>query len=308
MNFKVTIFLVQFFVIFPVNIFSQNIKIEGHIISQESLEPIPYATVELKALKTGVYSDDSGHFILNVPDEHLNDSIEISYMGYTQSKFSIREFLSREKDTIKLDKLTYEIEEVSVVNRKTAKKIIGITSNKPWNFQVVNIFGGQLGRFIPNKKEEEGFIESVSYYIHNLGHPDAPFRVRIYSVDKENKCPGDDLLKDNLIVSNNKGAGWFTVDLTDHYLKFPKEGMYVMMEWIYSGDEFYYENEIRHRTEDTSDKMIMRTFYGQTLGNLNKQKDEGFWGKGLGEDWIMYNFNHKGYINVMINAKIQIFK
>ncbi len=82
-----------------------------------------------------------------------------------------------------------------------------------------------------------------------------------------------------------------------------------MMEWVYSGDEYYYDHErIRKSADNGSDIHETNRYYGQSLGNLNKQKNDGCWGRGLGSDWIMYEFFYKGYINVMINAEIAFMK
>jgi hypothetical protein len=49
---------------------------------------------------------------------------------------------------------------------------------------------------------------------------------------------------------------------------------------------------------------VQRKMCGQSLGKLNKQRDEGFWAKGLGAAWNQWNAYYKGYVNVMVNAEV----
>jgi hypothetical protein len=182
---------------------------------------------------------------------------------------------------------------------------LGTTSKKPWRFQIANIFGGQYGTYINNEYKKTGSVKAVSFYIAKVGFPEAPFRIRIYAKDQLNQCPGKDLLHESVIVSNTKGEGWFTVDISEYGIHFPLDGMYVMMEWVYSGDQYYYDYEHEIKAKDGKSKTRTYHVYGLSLGNVWKQPDEGYWCKGLGDTWSKMNDYYKGYVDVMINADIE---
>jgi hypothetical protein len=154
-----------------------------------------------------------------------------------------------------------------------------------------------------NKKKQIGWIKSVGFFIDAEGHPETPFRVRIYDLNKEKKCPGHDILNENLIVSANK-SGWFTVDMTKYNLQFPLDGVFVMMEWINSGDNYFYEKKMPAKSGNGETVMVTRTFYGQAIGSVLKQPEMITWGLTLGNDWIPDTLYYKGYINAMIKAEI----
>lgn len=282
--------------------FGQDILLKGKVIDQLSRLPIAYSTVEIKNQKTGVYSDSSGQFLIKIKD--FSDTLEFKSLGYEMQKYSASDL----KDSMVLVELLphiFELQEVVVVPKRVKTMRLGTTAKKPWRFQIANIFGGQYGTYIKNENEKPGLVKAVSFYIAEVGFPDTPFRIRIYAKDQENKCPGEDLLNESLIVSSSKGAGWFTVDISKYGIVFPKEGIYVMMEWIYSGDQYYYTYEHEIKTKEGKQDIRAYHVYGLSLGNVRKQPDEGFWAKGLGDAWQNMDSYYRGYVDVMINADIE---
>lgn len=289
--------------------FGQDIVLKGIVINKETKAPIAFSTAEIKALKTGVYSDSSGKFSLVLKEKDLMDSVEFLSLGYERKKYRINDLVKTSENVVELQPDTVKLKEIVVVPHKVRVARIGITSKKPWSFQIANTFGGQYGHYIQNKDRKPGYVNAVSYYLAKPGFPNAPFRVRIYGRDSLNNCPGKDLLNKNVIVSSSKGEGWFTVDISKYGVDFPIDGMYVMMEWVYSGDQYYFDWEEVIRSKDgKSEKKIQHHPYGQSLGNVNKQSDGGFWARGLGVKWNRWNGYYKGYVNVMINADIVFFQ
>jgi len=244
-------------------------------------------------------------FETDIHDMQL-DTIEFSYLGYRTKKICVADFLVSDK-TIKLKRLPITIEEVKISPKEYKTEIVGIRDKKPNSFQVANIFGANKGKLLINPLKEVGWIKSVSYYLHSNGHPMCPFRVRIYKIGINN-TPGEDLLRENLIVSAKK-SGWFTIDISEYGIPFPKEGAFVMMEWINSGEEFYFETDITATGENGEPRVIKRKFYGQVLGTISKKGGIGLWGSNLGNEWLPYDFNNKGkYPNAMINAEVAFEK
>ena len=78
----------------------------------------------------------------------------------------------------------------------------------------------------------------MSYFISNkVGIPTTPFRVRIYSVDKQTGLPSNDLLI-NQIVFTPKNSGWNSIQINDD-ITFPENGVFVSMEYIYTDEKYY---------------------------------------------------------------------
>lgn len=283
--------------------FGQTIDLKGEIKDYKTGEPLPFATIEIFNAKAGTITDKDGKFDFKITPNNINhDSIRFSYVGYRTTQMLIADFLQT-SGTIELNENPVMLREIKITPKKTSTLTVGIIDKKPLSPQYANLFGANKGNFIENKKKKEGWIKSVSYYIHPDGNPTTPFRVRIYEVD-ENKKPGNDILNKSLVVSA-LGPGWFRVDLSDYNIIFPEEGVFVMMEWINSGDNFYFEKETVIKGKEGNSELVTKKFYGQSLGTVSKKGGIVLWGSNLGNEWVPYNFHNKGkYPNAMIQAEV----
>jgi len=72
---------------------------------------------------------------------------------------------------------------------------------------------------------------------------------------------GRDLLKESIIVQASAKSGWHNVNLEMYLIPVLKIGCFVCMEWVFSGDQYYYS--IALPAEGGKEQM-----YGQTLANV----------------------------------------
>ncbi|MDR1369704.1 MAG: TonB-dependent receptor [Dysgonamonadaceae bacterium] len=90
---KVVCFLLLTIIFFPFFAFAQegNVKIEGKIVDERTLEPIIGAGISLESSKqTGTASDTNGNFSLIL--QSLPATISINYLGYKKQEVDIYEF------------------------------------------------------------------------------------------------------------------------------------------------------------------------------------------------------------------------
>lgn len=284
--------------------FGQSALLKGSMVDAETNDALPYATIEIPGLRTGTIANDRGVFELSVHSQNQNlDTIEFSYLGYANRKLTVDDFLSLGDKMISLKSSQISLGEVVVMPQRYKTVELGVFDKKPESKQVSYIFNSQIGNYIANKKQQIGWIKSVSFYMDKEGHFETPFRVRIYDLNKERNCPGKDILTENLIVSA-KQPGWFTVDLTNYNIQFPVDGMFVMMEWINSGDKYFYKKEMTRKNEKGETVKEVREFYGQIIGSVLRRPEMITWGLRLGNDWLPYTPYAKGYIHAMIKAEI----
>jgi hypothetical protein len=297
-------FLLLFLLLTAGYSFGQTVLLKGRVLDAETNEPLQFATIEIHSLHTGTIANEDGVFELAVDSQNHNlDTIEFSYLGYAKTRLSMADFLTSKDNILFLKPSHVSLGEVVVMPKKYKTVVLGIQDNKPESKQISNVFNSKIGNYIANDKNKMGWIKSVSYYMDAEGHPETPFRVRIYDLNKEKNCPGNDILNENLVVSAGK-SGWFTIDLTKYNIQFSIDGVFVMMEWINSGDQYFYEKEMPKKNEKGETVREIRKFYGQTIGSVLRQPNMITWGLTLGNDWIPYKPYYKGYINAMIRAEI----
>jgi hypothetical protein len=81
--------------------------------------------------------------------------------------------------------------------------------------------------------------------------------------------------------------------------------VFVTMEWINSGDDFYFEKEVAVKGKDGKTETVKRKYYGQSLGTVWQKGGVVMWGGTLGNEWIPYDFSNKGkFMQAMIQAEI----
>lgn len=214
-------------------------NIKGEIIDSESKSSIPYSTIEIPLLNKGTIADSLGIFSIEIPDTCEKITLEISSLGYKPSALQL-DLTETKSETIKINltKEVYLLDEINITPTALIEKEVGILEKKS-KYDLFGVIGVQHGILIKNPSEENGFIAKLSFYINKNGFPNCPFRIRIYEFDQSKNQPGKNILNRNLIVTNpNKGNNWFTVDVSDFSLIFPKEGVFIAMQWINDG-EYY---------------------------------------------------------------------
>ena len=100
------------------------ITLNGTIIDKESNQPIEFASIGLMDHNIFTTSNTEGHFSFHFPYKHINDSIEISRLGYQKATYSIVDITRR--STFYLLPRSVYLHEVVVTDdpEKFAKQIV----------------------------------------------------------------------------------------------------------------------------------------------------------------------------------------
>lgn len=111
------VFFLIFLVVFNLEAYSQqkNIEIEGLIIDNFEIA-IPYAAISIPDKYIGTTSNDEGRFLLLISTENLNDTIEVSTLGYKTYKIAIRDYLAKDSDTIILEEQVTELSGINILS------------------------------------------------------------------------------------------------------------------------------------------------------------------------------------------------
>ncbi len=235
------------------------------------------------------------------------DSLIFSSLGYNDKIVKG----SQLKTTISLHRKVYEIPEVVVHNKKSfivelgvkrsAKKKSGIGTQSKMNFQEV--------LYIPNDLKIEGWIKTISYYILNDGVPNTPFRVRIFEKNDTLAHPGKSILNKSVVVSGKKRGGWVTVEMDSLNIPFPKNGVFIGMEWLYDTNNYHYT-----KTYPIKGKKVTFHRFGQIIGTTNTIADfRTWWCYSSYDKWKLFNpkialGKSNKPENIMVRTKIRYYK
>ena len=258
--------------------------ISAKIIDKETQLTIPYATVELKGRLVGAICDYKGDFEFRIPPEYENDSLLISSLGYERLVLVANDITD---DTIALQPKDYLLKPFEVIKKEWKSEKLGTNAKKAKGELYMDTHGQQTALYFETE-DREGKIEKIRYYLSDKGNTNAPFRVRIYGMDTTSSGPGEDILKEFLVVQPNVIGGWYEIDVLDYDLDLPEDGFFVAMEGVFPND---FEEAMKRKIEEgkTSKRkrIVMQQVlsYGQKLG-FRKSKKYRTWHYSLSQTWF----------------------
>ncbi|WP_310555278.1 carboxypeptidase-like regulatory domain-containing protein [Flavobacterium sp.] len=213
-NKKIIVFL--FFVSFSI-----SAQIKGIVVDQYN-NPIAYVNVSVENENIGTSTEENGQFVINVNDKNKN--LVFSALGFEQKTIK-----ATEAEIVKLNAVTYELNEVVLSNKKETKKIeIGQTENQIYQaFDNGPRMDAKYFQYNPSYKKTR-FIKQVSVYTDSKIE-EASIKIHFYDVDSTG-FPGKELLDKNFIVSVKKGQRRTIFNVSDFNLSIAKKGIFVGVE------------------------------------------------------------------------------
>jgi hypothetical protein len=148
----------------------------GRVTEEQSDDPISAAHIFFANYQSGTYSDDSGYFDLQIPDEFPLQLV-ISHVTYNSKTINIDSYL---KDSVLNVQLTPRVEALEEVN-------ISASIDKEWNRSLKHFIGAFLGNSENSRK-----CSIVNPHVINFTNEDGLLRA----------------VADNLIVIENLSTGY----------------------------------------------------------------------------------------------------
>ncbi len=222
-------------------IFAQeNITLAGTVLDKASGMPIAYASVGVLNKSMGSVTDTSGNFIFNIDQENISDSLQISIVGYSTVRISVKDFISSGDKTIRLSVKIQQLQEVvvsntiqkintEIVGRQAVSKLVQVSvHNKKSADETI---GSEMGMLYTTSRKN-AIIRDFNFYISGNNFNFIKFRVNIYSV--KNDMP-DTLMYDKQIFATVKDfqIGWIKVDMEQYAIK-AKGAFIITVQWIES--------------------------------------------------------------------------
>ena len=254
-----------------VSLEAQIPRISGLVKTTDSTS-IAYVHLILNKKPLGIYSDKFGRYSLEIHDKNLTDTIQFSAIGYQNFLCTIKDL--QNDPLVFLQKEIYHISPITVYpkNREQVKlaeyqhyhldSIFEFTPNTNIPYNVTFL------KYFPNEKNQDGILKEVAFYFGKKGKPKSPFGIRILSVDSTTQLPKVHVLNSKTTYKGKKDQ-WVKFDLSNHNIVFPKEGLFIGMEWIYPDKRKYrYKTKkkfhvINHGIKSKRKRKIK--LYGQTL-------------------------------------------
>jgi len=229
--------LLGLFLCFTLLSFSQTKTVKGIVFDDITKLPIPYVNLSILESQIGTSSLEDGSYSLEITDKNLDKKIHLSSLGYRDSIISVNQLLKQ--SNIYLQAKFEELDEI-IISKKFQDQFLVVnpikrkyiksgfsTSTNPW----------KIALFFPFKEDYKStkYLNSVKIYLQQYGltesHP-SKFRLRLFSIG-EDDLPKDDLIIDEILIETKKRQKDVEVDMSKHNIIFPKDGFYVVLEWLH---------------------------------------------------------------------------
>lgn len=155
------------------------IIVSGSVSDIATNEPLPFATISLFGNKIGNIANGSGEFRIRIPEKYGNDSLQISYVGYSSI---IRKISDLKPEEVYLLKENPQVLKEVVITGVTARSIIDkAIARIPENYQGAPYIS--KGFYRTNTQNRDKPIH-LSEAVFDIYYPDNSSKKKLFRLDK----------------------------------------------------------------------------------------------------------------------------
>src|SRR5919199_3042268 len=152
--------------------------IQGNINDFETKAPVPYALVTNTKRTIGINTDSIGFFKIDSTLSLQFDSLRVSAIGY---KSIVIALVGSKPLTVYLNKIQTDAESLILNEKPTNKKIVTLGAkanfiNPMYGCYTDSMSNTEIALLIQNTKNKVAKIETIGFFLRNLGVINAPFR------------------------------------------------------------------------------------------------------------------------------------
>jgi hypothetical protein len=157
---EITFFSILFLLTVPVQSQEEALKLEGVILDQTKLT-VPFAAIGIPSKWIGTSSNEDGNFHLEMSNDYLLDTLEVSSIGYITSKMLVKDFIALSEKIIILKEDVVSLNEVSIMHPAQYVELAfkNLENNTVSSVHELKI----LNRFFAVENEEAKFF--VEHYL-----------------------------------------------------------------------------------------------------------------------------------------------
>jgi hypothetical protein len=258
------------FLIFLILLISNfaSAQVSGVIINSKTQEKVQFVNIWVENESIGTTSNHNREFTLTV--DHSKNLI-FSAIGFETRKMksdSIQKTVALEPQIIVLSEIAVKPKKRNIeltIGRFKRSKInhYFACGSKPWI----------AARYFNYKEDYKptAYLKKIRL-LPKSDVNEAKFNIRLYGVS-ENGAPENYIYDENIIGIARKGKKFTGIDVSDFYISFPKEGLFVAIEWLIIDEN---KHDYKYTTVGSNEKQV-GVSYKPTLGTVRRDTDENSW-------------------------------
>ncbi len=223
--------IISFFII--TNCKSQQF-VQGMLYNKTTKQPICYGTIF--TYSSASITNSSGIFQIEIKENNNTDSIYIKCIGYCDTSYLMNDFLDKKGDTIFLTSKSYNISDITITAKKFRRTKLGNTKKKTNGcFHLKK--ASQMAMYIPNPSKETYVIQTIHFYVSDIGANKKQFRIKVLNSKKDSVYPNKNLLNEDIIIFGTFKNEWVIVDLSAHNIIIPDFGCFICVMPLQPSEE-----------------------------------------------------------------------
>ena len=219
-------FFTLFLLMISLNLVQAQSYIQGTVSNPDTGEPVPFVNIGIIKVGVGTVSDENGQYRLRLPEPQA--IVTFSAIGYQTLEIEGKTLLHN--GAVDLRQRPYAIPEVIVDAAKFGDEvIIGLKLEE--KVHSIGFGSSELGTEIAAhlRIDKETLVKSAQFPINHATGDSLLFRVNLYDFQDGKK--GENLLRQNVIVTTDQKRGTLIVDLADYHLIVFNDVL-LSLEWI----------------------------------------------------------------------------
>lgn len=215
-----------------------------HLTIADSLtyRGIPNTTITIDSGKN-FKTDNVGSVNLDMKIVNAKTIVTIYCVGY---KLFIFQPQQKYLDTIKLARSVTVLKEVTI-HADLKKIVLGNFEIPKKHLRDSGFYPGinmEVAEYIPNNEKVTGLIKNLNFaLLDGYRGLEGPFKVQIYSRNKNSIYPNTPFIKDSIIVYNHARLQLVSVDVSKYKIFVPEDGFFLSFETL-SG-KWYSRNSVK---------------------------------------------------------------
>jgi len=222
---KIFLFTISIILTCTNSIFSQ-VSINGKVINKENNKPVDLVTISIKHKSIGTYSNQDGEFTID--KVNIKDTLVIRHLSYKDRNIAISDIPSN--GVILLQTNTNVIRSICVNAYKHKEYEIGFSKKRSHSNFGMNSLGNKIITLISNSNYKDYFIKEIVVCVKKESNSHYYLRTHLY--ENNNNKPGKEIFCKNNIHEINKSERKLYLNISEEYIRFPKEGIFVGIELL----------------------------------------------------------------------------
>ncbi len=219
------------FLLLTVDSFSQ---VTSRVSDEKTNKPIPFASIWIRGTQIGTTSAADGSFQIDTGED---DSLVFSAVGYARRVLAVNNVV----DTVRLTSSVIELSEVTISPSAARFLKLGGVNRKDIEVHWRPSVSWSVGRYFEYNQEiaETPYIKNLSI-VTTSKLKESTVKILLYQLDEDGQ-PASLIHDENIIATVKKGKREQTlVDLSELFLRFPKNGLLVAVEAINLESNIYH--------------------------------------------------------------------